>query len=198
MSLPYTYLLTHKISGQRYYGARYAKGCHPNDLWTTYFSSSKRVSWLIEKYGKDSFDYEIRRTFTDVDSCREWECKFLQRVNAKQSKEWLNMSNGKAAPYVRGKAHPSYGKKNPHTPTMLGKKHKEITKQKIASSLRGVAHDPIRVAKMRATKAKHYIVTTPSGEEIYVTNLMDYAKDNNITHSSLYRQCKGYRVCPAQ
>ena len=41
MGIPYTYRITHLPSGKHYYGARYAKDCHPSDLWVIYFTSSK-------------------------------------------------------------------------------------------------------------------------------------------------------------
>jgi len=40
-TIPYTYKLIFKPTGQYYYGVRYAKGCQPSDLWDKYFTSSK-------------------------------------------------------------------------------------------------------------------------------------------------------------
>ena len=62
-SIPFTYLLKHIPTNKYYYGVRYRKGCHPKDLWKTYFTSSKKVKSLIKKYGKKSFIFEIRKTF---------------------------------------------------------------------------------------------------------------------------------------
>jgi hypothetical protein len=67
---------------------------HPDKLWSTYFTSSKVVKSLIEIYGKDSFDVEIRKTFSDPLVCRNWEAKFLHRVKAAKSEMWLNKHNG--------------------------------------------------------------------------------------------------------
>ena len=79
---PFTYCITFIPTGQRYYGVRYAKGCHPSQLWTTYFTSSKIISNLIEEYSKDSFTFEVRKTFTNGDSALYWETKFLNRIDA--------------------------------------------------------------------------------------------------------------------
>lgn len=79
-SIYYTYLITHKPSGQFYYGVRYAKGCHPDDLWNTYFTSSKYVKQLIESDGQDSFTAEVRRTFENVETAVDWESKVLSRI----------------------------------------------------------------------------------------------------------------------
>lgn len=52
----YVYQLTHKPSGKVYIGCRYARGCHPDDLFKTYFTSSKAVNKLIKKDGVESFE----------------------------------------------------------------------------------------------------------------------------------------------
>lgn len=81
MTTPYTYIIKHKPSGKVYYGCRYAKVCTPDDLWSTYFTSSKQVKKLIKETGKESFDIEIRKTFNTVDACRNWENRVLKRLN---------------------------------------------------------------------------------------------------------------------
>lgn len=91
---PFTYCITFLPTGQRYYGVRYAKGCHPSQLWTTYFTSSKIISNLIEEYSKDSFAVEVRKTFTNRNSALNWETKFLTKINAANHPEWLNGHNG--------------------------------------------------------------------------------------------------------
>lgn len=92
--IPFTYLLTHRPTGRRYYGVRYAKGCHPDQLWSLYYSSSKIVKLLIEKYGVDSFDYEIRKTFNTREAALDWEHRVLQRLKPYHKKEWINLHNG--------------------------------------------------------------------------------------------------------
>lgn len=57
--MAYVYKLTHKQSGKIYIGCRYAVGSEPDDLLVTYFSSSKIVRYLIQRFGVDSFQKEI-------------------------------------------------------------------------------------------------------------------------------------------
>ena len=96
----YTYLLIHKITRERYYGVRYQGICESHtpedDLWIKYFSSSKEVENLIELHGADSFKYEVRRTFTTVESAIAWEHNVLRRLNVINKSIWLNKSNNKA------------------------------------------------------------------------------------------------------
>jgi len=93
---PYTYLIKFKPTGQVYYGVRFAKGCSPDDLWETYFTSSKVVKSLIEEHGKDAFDYEIRKTFETADAARKWEENVLQRLKVVKDDKWLNKTDNKS------------------------------------------------------------------------------------------------------
>ena len=124
MTTPYTYYLYHRPTGKKYYGSRYAEGCHPSDLWNKYFSSCKKVHMLIEEYGIDSFDVEVRKTFEDKNSARLWEQRVLWRLKVKRRLDWLNSSYGKGI-----EKNDTYG--------MLGKKHSEETKAKMRKSQSG-------------------------------------------------------------
>lgn len=61
--VPYVYLIKNKSTGLKYLGVRYAKGCHPNDLWTTYFTSSTSVHKLIEQFGKEDWYVKVIHKF---------------------------------------------------------------------------------------------------------------------------------------
>jgi hypothetical protein len=132
--IPYTYYLYHVPTDQRYYGARYKKGCSPDDLWNTYFSSSHLVHDLIKRYGKDSFIYEVRKTFNTSDEAVSWESKFLKKINAQYNDKWLNRHNGSS---------------NFIGPHVLS----EIAKTKIGSKIKGIKRSDETKEKMRA-KAK--------------------------------------------
>lgn len=97
-TIPFTYCLTHIPTGRRYYGVRYKKGCCPSDLWDKYFSSSKTVKILIQKYGLGSFTYEIRKTFSNKNEAILWEHKVLRRLKVVGRSEWINANVGKASP----------------------------------------------------------------------------------------------------
>ena len=89
----YTYLITHKPTGQRYYGFRSANTVAPEeDLWKRYFTSSKRVQQLVEETGADSFDVEVRKTFDTQEQATHWETKVLRRMRVLESDQWLNQN----------------------------------------------------------------------------------------------------------
>ena len=93
---PYTYLIRHIPTNSVYYGCRYAKGCSPDDLWKTYFTSSKYVKDLINKDGADSFDVEIRRVFSSIEKCREWESKVLKKMDVVRRMDFINKTTNKS------------------------------------------------------------------------------------------------------
>ena len=90
MHQPFTYLIKHKLSGKVYYGVRYAKKCSPNDLWKTYFTSSDDIRMLIESDGKDVFEFQVRKIFTDAKKAIQWEKKVLRRMKVIKRDDFIN------------------------------------------------------------------------------------------------------------
>lgn len=114
---PYTYLLKHVPTNTYYYGVRWKNvrlsRSPEEDFWIYYFTTSKRVHKIIEQYGKESFLFEIRRTFESAHTAREWESKVLRRMRVLDKPHlWLNRTNNKA---ILNEQHPrgTLGKKLP-------------------------------------------------------------------------------------
>jgi hypothetical protein len=95
-TIPYTYKLIFKPTGQYYYGVRYAKNCNPNDLWDKYFTSSKHIHKLIKEYGLNSFIIKITKTFTNKVDAIDYEYSILNRVKANKNCKFINKTNNKA------------------------------------------------------------------------------------------------------
>jgi hypothetical protein len=98
---PYTYLIGWSEHQKFYYGVRTAKrfcslydsGCHPDDLWKTYFTSSKHVKMFREKYGEPDI-IQIRKTFEDAKSAQLWEHNFLKKIRKYNMwKKFLNITS---------------------------------------------------------------------------------------------------------
>ncbi len=128
----YTYLLKHIPTGKVYYGCRYAKKSNPKDFWITYFTSSKIIKNLITETGKDSFIFEIRKTFKDPFECRKWEAKVLQKIDARNHHSFINKHNEDL--------------------NFFCLTHTEETKIKIGKSLLGKTHSEETKQKMRKPK----------------------------------------------
>ena len=89
--IPFTYIIGWSKHKKFYYGAKYAQGCHPSDLWESYFTSSKYVKEFREQNGEPDI-IKIHRTFSDKHSCVSFENKYLNRIDAKNSQLFLNKS----------------------------------------------------------------------------------------------------------
>lgn len=87
--IPYSYLIGWTNHNKYYYGIRYAKNCHPDDLWKKYFTSSKKVKEFRKKFGEPDI-IQIRRTFSNKEDCIAWEIKLLRRINVLEDDKWLN------------------------------------------------------------------------------------------------------------
>jgi len=48
---------------------------------------------LIEKYGEDSFEYEIRKVFDSEQKCREWEHRVLKKLKVVSRPDFLNKTD---------------------------------------------------------------------------------------------------------
>jgi hypothetical protein len=167
-NIPFTYLLKHIPTNKYYYGVRFKKGCHPNDFWTKYFTSSKKVKGLIKKYGKKSFIFEIRKTFKTSQEAINWENKVLKRMKVIYRNDFLNLTNNKSidpnylSKIMMGKNNNFYGKK--HTKEtieklrlhntgknnpMYGKERTKEVKQKLRLANLGKKHTKESIKKMR-------------------------------------------------
>ena len=86
---PYTYLIGWSKHDKWYYGVRWAKGCHPSDLWQTYFTSSKHVHEFRAKHGEPDI-IQIRNTFHSKHQAQNWEHKVLRRLAVESNDKFLN------------------------------------------------------------------------------------------------------------
>jgi hypothetical protein len=89
-----------------YYGVRYAKNCHPAELFVTYFTSSKYVADYIKKHGLPDI-IEVRKTFTEKDRVKKallHEHRTLKKLKVIHRSDYLNKTDNYAiAPESRGR-----------------------------------------------------------------------------------------------
>ena len=75
-----------------YYGVRFAKDCHPDDLWKTYFTSSAYVAEYRIEHGEPDI-IEIRQRFTGDERRQRsllWETRVLKKIGAVDRPDFLN------------------------------------------------------------------------------------------------------------
>jgi len=95
---PYVYRIHWSKTGMNYVGVRYAKDCHPDDLFVTYFTSSKYVADYIKEHGLPDI-IEIRKKFTGEDRRQKaiiHEERVLKRLNVIGRQDYLNKHDGSA------------------------------------------------------------------------------------------------------
>jgi hypothetical protein len=142
--MAYTYLIGWSEFNKWYYGVRFAKNSMPNDLWVTYFTSSKEVKKFREEHGEPDI-ISIRKIFDNPTSARLWENKVLKRIDAKNSPKWLNKTDN-IAPGNGAYYHTSEIRKKKSL-SHIGLKHTEETKKKIGHAHKGVPKDSLRGRK---------------------------------------------------
>jgi hypothetical protein len=77
----------------KYYGGKWARNCHPDDLWVTYFTSSKIVNKYIEQNG-DPDVIQIRKIFGENQTaCYSWETRVLNKLDVRSREDYLNKHN---------------------------------------------------------------------------------------------------------
>lgn len=134
MNTPYTYLLGWKNLNLYYYGVRYSKNCHPDELLVNYFSSSKVVQKMINENILPDI-VEIRKTFKSPGKARIWENKVLRRLNVINDNKWINKTNNISIKPQPGKSNPMYGRSGNKHP-LFGKTLSEETRHKIGQKSR--------------------------------------------------------------
>lgn len=98
---PYTYLIGWADHDLWYYGVQFGKNSDPNNLWNTYFTSSKKIKMLRENVGEPDV-IQVRKVFSSPESARKWETKVIRRLDAVNSDRWLNQSDNTDKFYWQG------------------------------------------------------------------------------------------------
>ena len=91
--VPYVYLVKCIPTGKVYYGSRFSKYAHPDFFFVDYFTSSKIVHEMIQSYGIENFQFEIRKTFKTREDCIKWEKTVLRRMKVSKHDKFINIDD---------------------------------------------------------------------------------------------------------
>ncbi len=168
--IPYTYLIGWSRLNKWYYGSRSANTkrniANPNDLFKTYFTSSKVVKRYIEIHGQPDI-VQIRRVFATGNEAKNWEVRVLKRIKYLKSK-FINLNFGGSDVILKGPTHPMYGKT-----------HTNESKQKISDN-------HTICSGSYNSNAKTFLIETPCGRKIICNgNLKEECKKLNISFSTV-------------
>lgn len=166
---PYTYLIGWSKLNRWYYGVRFAKDCKPDELWKTYFTSSKYVKTFREENGEPDV-IQVRKRFNDIKQAIKWEESVIRRLKMHKRTEFLNKACGgcisiddevrqKISKALKGKPKSEEfkqklrGRKRPESVIeILRQPRSEKTKQKIRESRLGKKHSEETLQKLRGHK----------------------------------------------
>ena len=87
------YLIGWKELDTWYCGVRYSRNCLPDDLWKTYFTSSKLVEEFRKIHGEPNH-IEILKEFNNSKDARFFEEQKLREFDVLNKDNWLNGSIG--------------------------------------------------------------------------------------------------------
>ena len=194
--MPYTYLIGWTCINKWYYGSEYKNSrcgvAHPDNLWVSYFSSSKLVRKMRDQYGEPDV-IKVRKIFTDADKTTTWESKVLQKMKVVNDDKWINMQCGdgkfrrSAGPYViseqtreklrkpRGKRTPEQNKKNSEARLGIKRSKESITKQMETRRLRGYNNPEYMASVGMSNKGRTYIMTEETKQKISATRKNKFA-----------------------
>lgn len=193
--MPYTYYIYHQPTNQHYYGARWAKDSHPSDFWVTYFTSCKEVKRLIEHYGAESFNVQIRRVFVTGEEARQWEHKVLKRLKVSKRRDWINKTNGQppVCNFSRkgqglgrslSKAH-KQSISNGNTGKLKGKTQSAEHKAKATIARTGLKRsEHIKQKFVCVNRSRAPIFTFTNGSEVFIGTQADWAEQFKLNRKS--------------
>lgn len=181
--IPYTYLIGWTALNKFYYGVRYAKKCIPDELWKTYFSSSKVVKNMRTLHGEPNI-IQVRKKFTSVTEARHWEHRVLKKLKVTKSDSWLNQTDNKSIAPMPGSRNAMFGKTG-NLSHRYGAKLTEETKQQIGEkSKRKRGNMPAGFSeKMRdiVTGRKHSVETKNKIKEKLTGRVLSEEHKKNIS-----------------
>lgn len=206
--IPYTYIIGWKTHNKYYYGVRYAKNCHPSDLWKAYFTSSRHVKSFREQHGEPDV-IEVRKIFNSVEKAKLWEEKVLKRLKVSENDVWLNVTESGGPPILRGENNPFYDKKHSEKTMEILRRskndsHREklrkpkivYTRQQshnnnISLSHKGITHSAETKQKLsnffKKDRKKEPAILSKNGISIIVEDLPEFCNKNGLNLSNIRR-----------
>lgn len=148
----YTYLIGWSKLNIFYYGSRTSsKIVTPEeDFWKTYFTSSEYVKLFRQENGEPDI-IQIRKKFDTKEKALEWEKKFLKKVKADKSQNFLNRTIG-------------LGKYHNYKSTPKSEEHKK----KIGKAHKGMKHSAECCEKISAKSKNKIAAIDQFGNKIKV------------------------------
>jgi len=100
----------------------------------------------------------------------------------------LSLLGSRNAKRLSGKEHPFFGKKRPEHSKMMKGKNVKRTKEHQEKLNNRFTKEYLK--KVTDSISRNWIITTPKGENIFVKNLAEYCRKNNLHRGSMSQLAK--------
>lgn len=182
-SRPYVYAILWTRHNIGYVGVRYAKGCHPDEFWKRYFTSSSYVKAFREANGEPD-SIQIIETFLTKEQAISAEFDIIKTFDLHNDPKFLNQNCGGAivlgdlsrAKLAKARARPEY--RANIRQRMVGREVSDETCQKISRMRR----DPEIQAKSRATR----VTNAANRGSFFSTEALENMKAGNRKRARRY------------
>lgn len=158
------------------------------------FLEQKEQEWIdATQCHKIEYGFNISKYADSPTRGRELSDEHKRKVGEASKQLWLNPEYRERQRVSRtGK------KRTPEQCANIGRIHKgkvatDEQRKKLSDSHKGIKLKPESVAKRSDTVRKHYIVTTPEGQEITVKGMDVFCKENNLPLWVMYKMANGKR-----
>lgn len=141
---PFVYVVMWTQLNQAYLGVRYARGCHPSDLWSTYFTSSNYVARFREQNGEPDH-IEVLETFLTAKEAIAAEKDIISTFELHRNPAFLNRNC--AGTFVMDDV-----VRQQISSSKMGIKHSEQSKLKMSESRKGRVMSEETRAKISASR----------------------------------------------
>lgn len=123
------------------------------------------------RYGKDMFDWLILEETTNdlLNKAEKYWIAYYRNIGAKL----YNLTNGGDG--------------------LLGYSHTDLTKNKIAATLRGIKHTKTRNDNVAKSLSKTYVFLDSNKNKVIITNLREFCRANGYDAGSMLKVFKGKR-----
>lgn len=195
------YKVTNKINGKVYIGQTVQS---LNRRITTHISHAlcERDNFYfhkaIVKYGKENFGWEIIAKCYSREELNKTEIRMIEKYGAVKKGYNFNIGGNSNAGFSRTErdkqetSERMRGKRNP----MYGKHPSRKTRRKMSESHSGKKHYSYGKYGKDNLKARKYIITTPSGKEIFVHGIANFCRsyrEEKLSYGTLIQIAKGKR-----
>ena len=160
-NIPYTYLVGWSDTGMYYYGVRYASNANPDELWKSYFTSSKHIQHFRAKHGEPDI-IEVRQIFDCVDRARAWEHKVLRRISAVNRLDFLNHTDNISIPVTD---HDRAANFTNYLSSIRGRKRSDYLGEDVDRRLSKITSETHRGKKVSAASRKKMSIAAKANQQ---------------------------------